>query len=109
MVGLKRWASGLKNKSLIVFTDNTQVMFMLLNGGSVNECCCNWIRDIFWLTAIYNIDLIPKYINTKSNLVAATLSRIVYPQTSKRVVEFLYGSNLCCLDLLFWVLQRYSA
>ena len=101
VVGLRRWAPYLKNRSLIVFTDNTQVMFMLLNGGSVNECCCNWIREIFWLTAIYNIDLIPKYINTKSNLVADTLSRVAYPQTSKRVVEFLLGSNLCCLDLLF--------
>ena len=101
VVGLKRWALKLKNKSLVVFTDNTQVMFMLMNGGSVNECCCNWIKEIFWLTAIYNINLVPKYINTKSNLVADTLSRIVYPHTSSKVVELLNGSNLCCLDLLF--------
>ena len=101
VVGLKRWANLLKNKSLDVFTDNTQVMFMLLNGGSVNKCCCNWLREIFWLTAIYNIKLTPKYINTKSNLVADTLSRVIYPATASKIVEYLYGSNLCCLDLLF--------
>ena len=101
VVGLKRWAYLFKNKSLDVVTDNTQVMFMLLNGGSINKCCCNWIREIFWITAIYNIKLVPKYINTKSNLVADTLSRMMYPETSSKIVELLNGSNLCCIDLLF--------
>ena len=100
VVGLKRWALHLRNKSLFVFTDNT-VMFMLLNGDSVNATCCRWIREIFWLTAIYNINIIPKYINTNSNLVADTLSRLLYPNTAAHVKELLCGSNLCCLDLLF--------
>ena len=47
LVGLKRWASTLKNRSLMVFTDNTQVMFMLINGCSSNLTCMNWVREFF--------------------------------------------------------------
>ena len=32
MVGLKRWSKILTEKAIWVFTDNTQVMYMLLNG-----------------------------------------------------------------------------
>ena len=85
VVGLNRRALHLRNKSLFVFTDNTQVMFMLLHGNSVNATCCRWIREIFWLTAIFNINIIPKYINTNSHLVADTLSRLLYPNIAAHV------------------------
>ena len=106
VLGLKRWASHLRDTSVHVFTDNTQVMFMLINGGSSNVTCNHWIREIFWLSAIYNIVLLPKYINTKSNLVADTLSRLPYGDVSSKLFEFLHGSDLCCLSLLF---AAYSA
>ena len=101
LIGLKRWAPVLRNMSLIVYTDNTQVLFMLLNGKSSNVTCMHWIRELFWTCAFYNIDLIPKYINTKHNLVADTLSRIPYANVASRLTELLRGSNLCCLKLLF--------
>ena len=103
VVGLKRWAHLFKDMSILVFTDNTQVMFMLINGSSVNETCCKWIREIFWITAIYNIEIIPKYINTRANLVADTLSRLPYPETAKNVISYLANSQLCCLDSLFQI------
>ena len=99
--GVRRWFNVLKNKSLYVFTDNTQVMYMLINGGSSNVTCSHWVRELFWLTAIYNIVLIPKYVNTKSNLVADTLSRLPYKETSRNLFDYLNGSDLCCLPLLF--------
>ena len=99
--GIKRWANLLRDKSIYVFTDNTQVMFMLLNGNSSNVTCYHWLRELFWLTAIYNIVIIPRYINTKSNLVADTLSRLPYVEVGKKLVEYLSGSNLCCLSKLF--------
>ena len=101
LIGLKRWAPMLRNMSLIVYTDNTQVLFMLLNGKSSNVTCMHWIRELFWTCAFYNIDLIPKYINTVNNLVADTLSRIPYSNVSCRLNELLGGSELCCLNLLF--------
>ena len=101
VVGLKRWAPSFKDQTVYVFTDNTQVMYMLINGGSTNEVCKRWIKEIFWICAIYNIDLLPRYINTKSNLVADTLSRIPYLKDANQLIECLLGSDLCCLNTLF--------
>ena len=101
VVGLKRWVNLLSNRAIHVFTDNTQVMFMLINGCSSNSTCRNWLKELFWLCAIYNITLLPKYISTKSNLVADTLSRLPYFKDNTKLVEFLNGSDLCCLNQLF--------
>ena len=101
VVGLKRWVKFFRDKLLHVFTDNTQVMFMLINGNSSNPTCSNWLREIFWLCAIYNVTLCPKYISTKSNLVADTLSRLPYFKDVSKLSELLSGSELCCLFELF--------
>ena len=101
VVGLKRWAVLLRDQSLNVFTDNTQVMFMLINANSINPTCRSWLKEIYWLCAVYNITLCPKYISTKSNLVADTLSRLPYYQTNSKLKEYLTGSDLCCLYELF--------
>ena len=76
-----------------MFTDNTQVMYMLTNGKSVNTICMGWLRELFWICVIYNIELIPRHINTKCNLVADTLSRLPYFKSGKEVEEILSGAN----------------
>ena len=101
LVGVKRWAHILRDKSVVVYTDNTQVMFMLLNGRSSNVTCMRWIRELFWICAFHNIEIIPKYISTEENVVADTLSRIPYAQVASKLEKLLYNSNLCCLNLLF--------
>ena len=78
---------------------------MLLNGGSSNSVCKKWIKEVFWLCAIYNINLVPKYINTKANLVADTLSRLPYFNDLLKVEECLLGSNLCCLKEIFEIFR----
>ena len=90
----------------MVFTDNTQVMYMLINGSSSNLTCMNGIREIFWICAIYNIELIPKYISTNSNLVADTLSRLPYITKSNDVESKLLGSRLYCLNLILMSFSR---
>ena len=39
LMGLKRWLHLFRGYSVLVFTDNTQVMYMLLNGSSSNLTC----------------------------------------------------------------------
>ena len=58
LVGVKRWSHLLRNRSVVIFTDNTQVLFMLLNGKSSNVICMQWIRELFWICAIFNINII---------------------------------------------------
>ena len=50
VVGLKRWANVLKNQSVMVFTDNTQVMYMLLNGRSINRICMKLFGYVQFIT-----------------------------------------------------------
>ena len=78
VLGLKKWAPLLKNKTLLLFTDNTQVLYMLTNGRSSNATCMSRVREIFLTCIIHNIDIEPRYINTYANLVADTLSRLPY-------------------------------
>ena len=101
VVGLKRWVNLFRDKQIHVFTDNTQVMFMLMNGCSTNPTCNSWLKEIFWLCAVYNISLRPKYISTKSNLVADTLSRLPYFKSGNDMMKLIGNSGLCCLNELF--------
>ena len=101
VVDLKRWVELFIDKSVYVFTDNTQVMFMLLNWSSINQICKNWLKEIYWLCAIYNITLYPRYVSTKSNLVADTLSRLPYFKSEEEMSLLISNSGLCCLSELF--------
>ena len=45
--GLMCWHPEFKGKSVTVFTDNTQVMYMLRKGTSTNATCMEWLRVNF--------------------------------------------------------------
>ena len=100
LVGLRRWSNLLKNSSLTVFTDNTQVMFMLIKGSSTNVTCMAWIKEIYWICVFNNIELKPKYISTDNNLIADTLSRLNYCDRLNDSIMALYNANLCCASRL---------
>ena len=95
--GLRVWYPDLKGKSVSIFTDNTQVYHMIRKGTSSNKTCMQWLREIFWICKIYQIRLVPYYINTK-NLVADTLSRILYIKGESEAKKGLNGTGLCCLQ-----------
>ena len=98
--GLRCWYPEFKDKSVTIFTDNTQVMYMLSKGTCTNTTCMAWLREIFWIKKIFNIHIVAKYVNTKSNLVADTLSRILYLKDDE-ARKCLQGSMLCCIEHLF--------
>ena len=100
VVGIKRWLHLLKGKAVLCFTDNTQVLFMLLNGTSSNKLCMKWLRELFWVCFIHDIQIYPRYISTKCNLVADTLSRLAYPKTFKDCGSLLQGCQLCCFPMI---------
>ena len=59
--GLRCWYPEFKGKSVTIFTNNTQVMYMLRKGTSTNSTCMEWLRE----TKNFNIRLVAKYVNTK--------------------------------------------
>ena len=106
--GLRCWYPEFKGKSVTIFTDNTQVMYMLRKGTSTNSTCMEWLRQIFWITKIFNIRIVAKYVNTKSNLVADTLSRLLYIKSENEARKCLEGSGLCCIESIFHFCRKGS-
>ena len=100
LIGLRRWSKLVSNKTLTVFTDNTQVMYMLIKGSSTNTTCMAWIKEIYWICVFNNIELKPKYVSTSSNLIADTLSRLKYFHEVNEAIMALYNANLCCVSRL---------
>ena len=93
--GLRCWYPGFRSKSVTIFTDNTQVMYMLRKGTSTYSTCIEWLRKFL------NICLVVKYVNTKSSLVADTLSRVMYLKSEGEARKCLQCSMLCCIENLF--------
>ena len=96
VVGLRRWGQFFKNSYVHVITDNMQVLAMLCTGRSVNKLCMSWLREIFWMCFIFNIDISPSYIKSADNHLADALSRLPYPGAPATCVSLLSDLNMCC-------------
>ena len=104
--GLRVLYPDLKGKSVSIFTDNTQVYHMICKGTSSNKTCMQWLREFFWICKIYLIMLVPYYINTKNNLVADTLSRILYIKGESEAKKCLNGTDLCCSQIFLTIAEN---
>lgn len=82
LLGLHRWCNVFHGKTIRLLTDNTQVMGMLRKGSSTNLTCMDWVREIFWVCVLHNIQLQPEYISTNDNTLADALSRLAYGKKS---------------------------
>ena len=100
VLGVKRWARFFTNSRIHVITDNMQVLAMLNTGRSANRTCMTWLRELFWLCFVFNLDIYATYIRSADNLLADALSRLAYHGMASKCVTFLDDSNMCCSHLL---------
>ena len=98
LVGLKRWVSRYKNTRLQAITDNMQVMAMLNTGRSKNKLCMAWLREIFWVCFINNIEIHSTYIRSEDNILADHLSRLNYRGVPKKCITTLRENDMCCFS-----------
>ena len=96
VVGLKRWAHFYENSRLHFITDNMQVLAMINTGRSSNPVCMSWLREMFWVCFINNIDIFATYIPSADNVLADALSRVSYPGVSAKCLAELDYNNMCC-------------
>ena len=96
LVGLKRWCRFFPNSKLNVVTDNMQVLAMVNTGRSKNRLCMEWLRELFWVCFIHNIELHATYINTKDNILADQLSRLPYKGVVDKCKATLTDAKMCC-------------
>ena len=96
LVGLKRWAHLYKNTRVNAVTDNMQVLAMLNTGRSKNKLCMEWLREIFWLCFIHNIEIYSTYIRSEDNTLADQLSRLDYRGIPEKCRITLHDNDMCC-------------
>lgn len=65
------------------------------------------LKEIFWLCAKWDIDLVSEYVPTEENILADTLSRLGYCSTHFNACEILNTIELCCKEDLCYALQAH--
>ena len=96
VAALHRWAPSYKNSCLHVITDNMQVLAMLNTGRSANKTCMTWLRELYWICFVNNIDIFATYIKSSENILADALSRAAYPGMVAKCSQLLIDTNMCC-------------
>ena len=78
---IRRWSPHWANCHVCLHTDNTQAMSFLNKGSCKNTTAMDWLREIFWLSAIYNFRLTSCHIKGLENVFADHLSRLTETYT----------------------------
>ena len=79
LLALERWKDHLRDKWIIVRTDNTTTLSAINKSTSSNQLAMQWLRQLFWLSATYNFHVTSRYIPTVANTLADAISRIHDP------------------------------
>ena len=95
LLAVHTWGYLLKNRKVRLWTDNTQVMQMILTGRSRSVNCMGWLRDLFWICAIYNIHIVASHIKSVDNIVPDYLSRL-FDTKHKGSISVELLQDLCC-------------
>ena len=55
-----------------------------------------WLREIFWLCFIHNIEIYSTYIKSADNTLADQLSRLDYRNVAGKCITTLHENEMCC-------------
>ena len=80
----------------MVATDNTQVQGWINTGRSSNPYAMAWLREIFWVSAFFNLSIRACRVSSKDNVLADALSRL-NTVDSNTICDFhIDGFANCC-------------
>ena len=75
-VGILNWIHRFKNRNIILFCDNISAVHMINNSSAHCKNCMLLIRLIVLESLKFNVKVMAKYVNTKDNGLADSLSRL---------------------------------
>ena len=78
LMAIRRWGHKWRDKKVVCFSDNTHVVCALNKGKSVNSYAMDFLRQLFWLTALFNCQLVAVHIPGRENVIADALSRVLF-------------------------------
>ena len=96
-LALHRWKWYLRDKWIVVHTDNHTTISALNKGTSRNPQVMQWLRSIFWLSATNNFRITARYIPSKANTVADAISRL-HDSAFCRTLKELFHTLLLAFD-----------
>ena len=79
LLALCRWKYQLRDKWIVVHSDNSTTISVLNKGTCRNPQVMQWLRSIFWLSATFNFRITARYIPSKANTMADAISRLHDP------------------------------
>ena len=82
LVALKVWAYQWKDKKIRIKCDNMAVVEVLTSGKTKDGVLGTCARNIWMLSALFNISIHIDHISGKSNVIADLLSRFKFDQKS---------------------------
>lgn len=83
----------MRNKWLVVYTDNAVTLYAINKGTSRCTDVMTWLRKLFWISARNNFRLTARYVPSQAN-VADTLSRLHDPSSCSNFFDFLNNGTI---------------
>ena len=90
LLAFRRWRKQWQNSAVHLFTDNKGTEWAIRKGTTRNKIANRALKELLWIAAYNNIDVISHYINTKDNYVADALSRMHEPHYFNVSMTMLY-------------------
>ena len=72
----KHWAPSWSGQHIVIHSDNTTAVSILNKGSCKNKVVMGFLRELFWLSAIYNFRITAKHIPGLKNVIADAISRL---------------------------------
>ena len=76
VLAARRWGHLWSNTSVPVLTDSECAKYILRKGSTKNPLVMKYLRELFWISAIYNFEFYPDFICGQDNLLPDTISRL---------------------------------
>ena len=74
-----KWGPSFRNKTIILYTDNTTAACVINKCSAKNKTLMLLLREMFWVSAIYNFVVKARFLAGRFNVVADCISRLHEP------------------------------
>ena len=98
LVGVRRWGHLWSGHHIRVKCDNMSSVFAIKKGSSRSPVFMRILRELFWLSTLFNFRLTATHIKGEHNTVADIISRLHMPMFQQKLLCMLGGGGINCLS-----------
>ena len=79
LIAARRWGNQWKNSKVVFYTDNTTARAAFDKGTTRSELAMRMVRELIWLSAMHNFEIVGLHIPGYQNVLPDTISRLHQP------------------------------